>query len=291
MTRQAFRPGWLAVTCAATVLAMLPSTAGLAQAPAFKTATVTPSMAGEGQRRGGVRLEPGGKFGARNATLKQLIDAAYWRHAYDKREIRGGPDWIDTAAFDLAADAGREHVFDTDGFTPDTVLMLRTLLVERFKLKIRTENEPRPVYALTLANADGALGPNLRKSDIDIAATVKIITAGGRPEKPMGIATYPGRMKGNAVSMPSLASILSGGVVDRPVIDRTGLKGIYDYVFEAVEIKAAGPFGPSYNPSDTKESIFTTLPKQLGLKLEPVEGTVEVLVVEHAEMPAAPSAK
>jgi uncharacterized protein (TIGR03435 family) len=284
MTRRAVRTGVGIV--AGMAVASLISVAGLAEAPAFKTASLKATMAGEGQRTGGVRLEPGGKFGARNASLRQLLDAAYWRHAFDKREITGGPEWTDTSYFDVAADAGHEHAIDpVDGFARETVLMLRTLLTERFKLKIRTENQPRPIYALMLSGAGGATGPQLRKSDIDIVATMKTLLAGGRMENAPGIAAYPGRMKGRSITMSSLASILSG-LVDRPVIDRTGLLGLYDYEFEAVEIKPPGPFGPSYNPSDTKESIFTMLPKQLGLKLEPVQGAVEVLVIEHAELPA-----
>ena len=120
-------------------------------------------MAGEGQRTGGVRLEPGGKFGARNANLRQLIDTAYWRHTFDRREVTGGPEWIDSTYFDLAADAGHDHVLDPlTGSRAKRRLMLRTLLAERFKLKVRVDSQPRPVYALTLAEAGGAPGPQLR---------------------------------------------------------------------------------------------------------------------------------
>jgi uncharacterized protein (TIGR03435 family) len=289
MIKRAVRAGVGIV--AGMAVASLISAAGLAQQPAFKTASLTPTTASEGQRTGGVRLESGGKFGARNANLRQLLDAAYWRHTFDRREVIGGPAWIDTTYFDVAADAGHDHVVDpADGFARETGLMLRTLLTDRFKLKIRTESQPRPIYALMLAEAGGAPGPQLRKSDIDIVATMKTLLAGGRMEGAPGIAAYPGRMKGRSITMGSLASILSGSV-DRPVIDRTGLAGLYDFEFEAVEMKPPGPFGPSYNPSDTKESIFTMLPKQLGLKLEKVEGSVDVVVIEHAEMPAGTSAK
>jgi uncharacterized protein (TIGR03435 family) len=271
-------------------VASLLSMAGLAEAPpSFKTATLTTTMAGEGVR-GGLRPEEGGKFGVRKLTLRQLIDAAYWRHAFDKREVTGGPEWLDSEYFDVAAEVGHEHVFDEDGFPRETVAMLRTLLTERFKLKVRIDSQPRPVYVLTLADAGGGPGPQLRKSERNMDAEWKKIISGGRAEKPIGIAAYPGRMVGNAVAMPSFATVLSG-VVDRPVIDRTGLKGVYDYELEGVEISHPGPFGPSYKPSDTKESIFTTLPKQLGLKLDKQPGTVDVLVIEHAELPADLRAK
>ena len=287
MIKRAVRAGVGIV--AGMAVASLLSAAGLAQAPAFKTATVTTSVAGEGIR-GGLRPEEGGKFGVRKMTLRQLIDAAYWRHAFDKREITGGPEWIDTAYFDVAADVGHEHAFDADGFPRETVAMLRTLLTDRFKLKIRTESQPRPVYALMPAQPGGASGPQLRKSERDIVAEWKKIIAGGRAEKPIGAATYPGRMVANAVAMSSFATLLST-FVDRPVIDRSGLDGVFDFEVEGVEITHPGPFGPSYKPSDTKESIFSTLPKQLGLKLEKVQGAVDVVVIEHAELPADLHAK
>jgi uncharacterized protein (TIGR03435 family) len=287
MIRRAVRAG-IAIVAGMTVASLI-SAAGLAEAPAFKTATVTVSTAGEGQK-GGMRPEEGGKFGARKVTLRQLIDTAYWRHTFDKREITGGPEWMDSAYFDVMADAGHDHVFEADGFPRETVAMLRTLVTERFKLKVRTESKPGPMYALMLADAGGKPGPQLHKSERDVSTEVKKIIAGGRAETPIGVATYPGRMVANAVAMPSFAALLSG-IIDRPVIDRTGLHGVYDFEAEGVEFKHAGPFGPSYRPSETKESIFTLLPKQLGLKLEPIEGAVEVLVIEHAEMPAGTSAK
>jgi uncharacterized protein (TIGR03435 family) len=281
MTRRAVRAGIGIV--AGMAVASLMSAAGLAEAPAFKTATLTTSMAAEGVR-GGIRPEQDGKFGARKVTLRQLIDAAYSRHAFDRREITGGPEWIDSAYFDIAAEVGHEHVFDPDGFPRETIGMLRTLVTERFKLKIRIDSQPRPMYALTLAQPN-TLGPQLRKSERDIPGEWKKIIAGGRSAQPIGVATYPGRMVANAVAMSSFATLLSG-VVDRPVIDRTNLPGAYDFEVEGVQFTHPGPFGPSYKPSDTKESVFSTLPRQLGLKLEPIEGAVEVLVIEHAEMPA-----
>jgi uncharacterized protein (TIGR03435 family) len=85
-----------------------------------------------------------------------------------------------------------------------------------------------------------------------------------------------------------VASVLSESV-DRPVVDHTGLEGTFDLELEAVEIQPPGPFGPSLRPSDTKQSIFMAMPEQLGLKLEAMQGTVDVLVLESAEPP--PSSK
>jgi uncharacterized protein (TIGR03435 family) len=74
--------------------------------------------------------------------------------------------------------------------------------------------------------------------------------------------------------------------VDRPVIDRTGLTGQFDVDLEGVEVQPSGPFGPSFRPSETKESIFKLIRSQLGMQLEPVVAAVEVVVVEKAERPS-----
>jgi len=138
-----------------------------------------------------------------------------------------------------------------------------------------------------LASRDGQLGPRLRRSDADCAAVMAMEIRGQRAEKPTcSVASYPGRLVATAVTLPSLASLLSGSV-DRTVRDGTGLAGVFDVELEAVEIRPPGPFGPSFLPSDTTESIFQALPKQLGLKLEPTQGTVEVLIIDRVERPAA----
>lgn len=85
--------------------------------------------------------------------------------------------------------------------------------------------------------------------------------------------------------MADLASLITPWV-DRPVVDRTGLTGLFDVDVEGVEVKPAGPFGPSYRASDTKESIFSTVQSQLGMRLERVSAPFEVLIIEHAERPS-----
>jgi uncharacterized protein (TIGR03435 family) len=108
---------------------------------------------------------------------------------------------------------------------------------------------------------------------------------GQRPEKPAcAAASYPGRLVGTALTMPTLGTLLSG-IVKCSVVDQTGLAGLFDVELEAVEIKPIGPMGPSLRPSDTTQSIFEALPEQLGLKLKPTQGTVDILVIESAERP------
>jgi uncharacterized protein (TIGR03435 family) len=246
---------------------------------AFVTASVTPHQE---NKKGGIPLLPGGGFVLANVTLRSLIETAYRRHAFDRVEILGGPAWIDADRFDIEAKAPGEHELDADGFPRRTYAMLRALLVDRFKLKVRIDRKESPVYHLTVATP-GKDGPRLRRSEVDCRAFLRMMIAGEGPPKPTcAFAMYPGRFVGTALTMTQVASILSP-IVNRTIVDKTGLTGNFDVELEAVEIRPNGPFGPSYRPSDTRDSIFETLPAQLGLKLEAATGPVETFTIEHVE--------
>lgn len=254
--------------------------------PTFSHVSIRVNESG-GERGFCCRLEPGGRLVATNATLRQLIQAAYVRHGFDRREIEGGPAWVDSVRFDLIADGEAEHAFDRDGVPRQTWTMLQAVLAERFNLRLRTQRRTGDVYLLVLARTDIDIGPRLRRSDVDCAAVMAMEIKGQRPEKPVcAAASYPGRLVATALTMPTLGTLLSR-IVNRPVIDRTGLAGLFDLELEAVEIKPIGPLGPSLRPSDTTQSVFEALPEQLGLKLQATQGTVDTLVIESAERPTA----
>jgi len=171
--------------------------------------------------------------------------------------------------------------------------MLRTLLEERFKLVVHQETRDLPIYALTLARSDGKLGPKLVRSDVDcdkvIAELAEAIRKTGRPPlgppgqaPPCSTGGPPGKFTGNDITMQMLADVLIASVnrmdaVDRVVVDRTGLSGGFDLTLEWTpdELVAAS----------SGASIFTALQEQLGLKLEPTRGPVEVIVIDHVERP------
>jgi uncharacterized protein (TIGR03435 family) len=255
-----------------------------ADGPKFATATI--KVTGSGNSGGGCcRIEPGGQVTARNVTLRQLIQSAYQRHVFDERLIHGAPPWAETARFDIAAQAPAVPIFDADGTAVQLQSMLRKLLADRFRLKIRVETGERPIYALVVAKSAANLGPRLRRSDVDCGAVMAKMIRGELPTGPTcATASYPGRLVVVALPMSSIASLLSKSI-DRVVVDRTGLAGRFDAELEAVEIQPKGPFGPSYRPSNTQHSIFSSLPEQLGLELQAATAPVEVLVVEHAEEP------
>jgi uncharacterized protein (TIGR03435 family) len=257
---------------------------------AFASASITRNPAGTGEK-GSLTFRPNGRLAGRNVTLEDMVKFAYQRHFFDEREVSGAPVWASVDRFDLVANAGVEHVFDADGFPRQSLVLLQTLLSERFKLQAHEQTRDRPVYALVTANPDTVLGPKLRRSGIDCAAVMR----GERPSllpgqgPPCGFKTPPGRLFANAFTMPVIASLLSRHL-DRRVIDRTGLSGGFDLELEASEIKAAADYEPG--PSDLTlppaqgPSIFVAVREQLGLKLEPVVAPVGVIVIRHAERPA-----
>jgi uncharacterized protein (TIGR03435 family) len=257
--------------------------------PAFATASVRLNTSGNTDK-GITRPQPGGGFTATNVTLRELVEYAYQRHAFDRREVTGGPAWVDSDRFDVVAKAPSEHVVDPDGSFRQTWSMLGSLLAQRFKLKVHEENRDQTVYALMLAGADGKLGPKLRKSDIDCGAVMKGQHPPMQPGQgpPCGLKTPPGRLFANTFTMPAFASLLSGHV-DRLVVDRTGLEGRFDFELEAAEIKAPPNYKPG--PSDLAlppaagPSIFIAVREQLGLKLEPQMAPVPIVVIDHAERP------
>ncbi len=268
--------------------AAMQETTNSAQA-GLEVASITPNTS-ETTARNGMRFQPkSGELQATGVTLAELLKFAYQRHFFDEREVTGGPHWVTSDRFDLLVRVSGGHVFDTDGVPRKTLALLKALLVDRFKLKVREEDRERLVYALTTARTDGALGPKARQSNIDCGAVMR----GERPAPGQGpscgFKTPPGRLFANTFPMPAIASLLSRHL-DRPVVDRTGLSGSFDIELEAAEIKAAPDYKPG--PSDLAlppaagPTMLVALQEQLGLKLEPVMAAVTVIVIEQAERPA-----
>jgi bla regulator protein blaR1 len=246
---------------------------------AFEVASVKPNKTVGAQRDG--RLQPG-HFSQTAVTLRQLI-----RMAYGVSQMAGAPNWIDTDLFDVEGKgtfAMADYLPGADGSQAPVYAMLRSLLMERFKLAAHTESRDTAIYALVTANKDGRLGPQLKHSDVDCDAMLAAIAITGKlpvvePGKapPCSASPRPGRITGKDLSMERLAGALSGPV-NRIVRDRTGLKGNFDLALEwtADDLSPNGASGVS---------IFTALQEQLGLKLESVTGAVDVLVIDHVEQP------
>ncbi len=277
-------------------LAMIGGAGLWAQAPAenkqrFEVASVKPSE--PGAQAQSVRRPPiGGQLFVTNIPLRDIIALAYqvpdlpWR-------LDGVPEWATKERFDIIAKAPGDVPPVRPG-SPDPILfMLRTLLAERFRMTVHTENREMPVYALVLAKP-GTLGRDLKKSEVDCDAlqTARLTAAakggsaplpvnpdgrpvcGFRPVKGGGPGA-PGGIQAGGIPMWQLANRLTE-FVGRTVIDRTGLEGFYDWQLL---------FSPPRSDDQSGGSIFTALQEQMGLKLESTRAPVEVWVVDHVERP------
>jgi len=251
--------------CVAAIL-----TLAQAQPLRFEVASVKPS---DPSARGVViQFTPGGGFRAVNARVRQLLEVAYEVQNF---QISGGPGWIESEGFDILAKAPEGSA----GGAADARLRLQALLAERFNLTIRRSAKEMGVYALVIAKS----GPKLKEF------------TGGEGH---GITADLGALTGEGADMPLLASVLSRRV-GRPVVDRTGLTGSYQFKLEwpADPREGMAKGGPPPAPGDQPDAalppdpsgtpIFSALQDQLGLKLEAQKGPVDILVIERVERPAA----
>jgi uncharacterized protein (TIGR03435 family) len=261
---------------------------------AFEVASVKPNKSGDG--RISIQMQPGGRFTATNLPLRELIRMAY---GVQNSQLVGGPDWIGSERFDIVAKAESDPPPSPPGGPPGPMLMMvRNLLVERFKLAVHSETRDLPIYALVMARADGRLGPQLRASQVDCAALMSAARGRGGPppappkpgeRPPCGTFIGIGRIAAGGVSMTQLATNLSQRV-NRVVLDRTGLTGPYEFELEFTPDQLPQgpppPGAPSLPPIDPNgPSIFTALQEQLGLKLDAQRGPVEVLVIDGVAQP------
>ena len=139
----------------------------------------------------GMLLPQGGQLNAQNYRLRPLIQFAYRVQPF---ELVGGPDWIDSARFDITAKATFEPKPAPVGAPPgDMEQMVQTLLAERFNLQVHRETREMPIYALVLARRDGQMGPRLRR-EADVCAAFRNAKAGG--EKPPENTAARGRPAG-----------------------------------------------------------------------------------------------
>lgn len=258
----------------AAVLCALTLAGAAQQAPRFEVASVKPTLGSSGAYTWW--LQPSGRVVATNSSLRQLIVNAY-DVTHDR--LLGGPDWIGSDRFDVLASAPA-------GTSESTMLtMLQTLLADRFKLVLRKEARERAVYSLVIAQNDGrsdkALLPVdcktdskavVRKGDAPACSWLLIGKAG------TGMVTY----QSGGVNLDELAKTLTQRV-GRPVINRTGLAGEFQFELswlQDMQAAAAAPAAANDGPS-----LFTALQEQLGLKLESSRGPVELLVIDSVERP------
>src|SRR5579862_5631296 len=196
--------------------------------PSFEVASVKQNRSND---RRSFSAQPGGRLVVRNVALKDLIAAAFGMAdtgALKADRILGGPGWIETERYDIDAKASAEFQFAPGGPPTEAVLMLRSLLEERFKLVAHREAREMPIFELVVARKDGRLGPGLHTSRVDCDA----LFAGGRaavppppprqPNEPppCRLMGGPARTIAAGVTMQQLAANLSNHL-QRFVVDKT----------------------------------------------------------------------
>lgn len=257
--------------------------------PKFEVASVKPSNPGEGAID--LQFLPGGKLRIRNVPLRIIVATAYnvpfqsprlalakelGKIDFERYDIEAAPD-PDAVPPALSARERDEKVR----------LMLQSLLEERFKLKMRIEPRDQPVYVLTVAKG----GPKLQKSSIEEKDCDA--AAGGPGRKCHSIMGGMGRgLHGEAITIEDIALCVQNWS-DRPVIDRTGLNGLYNVQTEGWAPMRPLPPRPDGGPptgGDTglQDPLRQTLGDiflKLGLRMESQRAVVDMYIVEHLEKP------
>jgi uncharacterized protein (TIGR03435 family) len=232
--------------------------------PEFDVATIKPATP---DRPGKAFLVRGRQFSTINTTLADLITFAYGIHA---KQITGAPSWVETEKFDVAAQPNGEGQPNEKQWKA----MVQKLLADRFKLAFHRDKKELSVYAIVV----GKNGPKLTKSES--TSNLPGLFFRGLGNLPCTNAT-----------MADLASVLQGAVLDRPVVDQTGITGRYDFTllwtpdeFQFGCAAAKMPPPPATNGAAPPD-LFTAMQEQLGLKLESTKAQAEVFVIDKVSKP------
>jgi bla regulator protein BlaR1 len=250
--------------------------------PAFAVASIKPSKSAD--RRPMFNFQEGGGLVADNFTVKKLIEVAYGIKHF---QISGGPSWMSSELYSITAKPESATEYS------QALLMLQSLLAERFQLVIRRESKEMPIYGLVAAKS-GPKFKEVSESDPDMVEVAKRpdVMAGGR--RPRINIIRRGRLTIQGADMTMLAADLSN-FLGRMVLDKTGLSGMYDLRLEWTPdedqvgmFQAMGvPEGFGAPPPDWHgPTLFSALEEQLGLRLDSQKGPVEMLVVERVERPS-----
>jgi uncharacterized protein (TIGR03435 family) len=255
---------FILVVLAAALLAQPP------ERPQFDVASIKPS-----QERGTmyVRVLPGGRLVV-NAPARLMLMNAY---GLQFSQLAGAPDWLSSETWSVDARAEGNPTRD------ELMLMLQSLLEERFHLKAHHETREVSAYALTVA-----------KNGTKLPAPKEGTCATPVPGQPEPVAPPCGRvrismspqgvlMEGGSAAMSELARVLAIPL-NRPVVDRTALGGAYDIRLQFSDDAGGTPLSPA---DATNPGVFTAIQEQLGLKLESAKAPVDILVIDHIDRPTA----
>jgi uncharacterized protein (TIGR03435 family) len=292
MSRTFWAPA-LVVVAVPTMIGLLHATPGreaaqksAGNAPAFEYDVVSIKLnkSGEGASHMGPTIDG---FNATNETLMAIIRQAYGMPlAGEDGRFSGGPSWINAEKYDVDARmdsnvADALQKLSSDDRTLAQQRMLQAFLAGRCKLTIHRETKDLPVYELVIAK---------NGSKIEEAKPDSVY----KDYMQVAVSSHGATIEGHAATIGHLARVLPR-LLGRPVLDKTGLTGKYDFMLKWTPDETqlqSGPGGgangqpPAPAPDPNGPTLLMALQDQLGLKLESAKGPFEVIVIDHVERPS-----
>jgi uncharacterized protein (TIGR03435 family) len=234
--------------------------------PTFEVATIKPSKPDE-QRK--AIIVQGRRMHIINQPLSRMISFAY---GVQVNQLIGLPAWADTDKYDIDAEP------DGEGMPNDKQWkgMIQKLIVERYKFTFHQDKRELPVYVLSVAKT----GPKLTKSEGDPNGLTGLFFRG-----------RPGDLGVRNANMADFVGLLQGAVLDRPVVDHTGLTGRFDFSLNWTpdDSQFAGmgaKIPPPTDGANAPPSLYTAIQEQIGLKLDATKALADVIVIDHLEKPS-----
>ena len=260
-------PRFLQVLAVLAAAPLLP-----AQFDAFEVATIKPVAPQDEHAGRYIRMQSAHVFQAKNYTVHGMIAAAY---DLNPRAISGGPAWVGTQAWEILARTPGEKRPTWD----DQMAMLRKLLAERFNLSFHREKKQFNIYDLTVSKEGSKLKATEAAPDEapNMTSTVFPAASGGIDHV---------MLPAHNITITQFAGLLSRAILDRPVVDNTGLTGRYDFELEWTpdETQFGGQL-PSGPPDEPKPGLFLAMQQKLGLRIEATRGAVDAIVIDRLERP------
>ena len=254
--------------------------------PRFEVSTVKPTSERDDRRT--MMMTPDGQS-LRGIPLQMVLRQAF---GVEDDRIIGAPGWTKSSRWDIEAKVSPEDAPKLEKLKVDQRReMLLPLLVERFNLKYHVEQREIPTYALVIAKG----GPKLTETKPDDTGTREFPGPNGGPTPRGMVRMGAGRIDAHGGGIEFLTHALSP-MLGRTVLDKTGLTGKYDFTLHWTPDPGMMPMrgpggdgGPAHGDSATDEggpSIFTAVEEQLGLKLESQKSKVDVIVIDHIDLPS-----
>jgi bla regulator protein BlaR1 len=244
--------------------------------PSFEVATIKPFQ------RDGMPGGPGSVL-----TTRTFIESAYNLPIGSKERVLGGPGWLDTTLYAIEGKVSETlstemKKMDREQRMRQTCLMRQALLADRFHLKVHFETRQMPIYELTVAKGGPKL--TLAKEPPPVTPEPGDLARPENTRRGIRVIRKPRNITEMTATEEPLDTLVAGTFLglDRPLVNKTGLTGKYDFTLTWTP-------NPSMAPGTNETegpSIFTALQEQLGLKLVPKIGPVEVIIIDHIELPS-----